>query len=109
MDYRYITLFSINGFENIIDISNDLNAKIEDILNDSTETLEKRCNTIIMKTILSAKEKSHLYPEVWIFWSEFSEDIIYKFSKEEPQMLANLIREKGECLFKIEKPSTIIL
>jgi hypothetical protein len=110
MEYRYITLFDITGFVNIIDISNNEQTKVELIMNnENTSLIEKKINQIIISLINDAKNNSHKFPEVWLFWSEFTREIISDFAQKSPQELANVIRQRGECIFEVKKPSNIII
>lgn len=110
MEYRYITLFDIEGFESILDISDDDNAKAETILNDENiENLEKSINSLVVAMLFRARANAHRYPEVWVFWSEIDQKTLMNAAEENPQMMANLIRERGECLHKTVKPKSVIL
>lgn len=109
MDYRYITLFDNLGFESIIDISINDEAKVEEILNaGSLDKLEKNINSLITSILFRAKANEHRYPEIWIFWSEIEQKTLWNAAQENPQMMADLIRERGECLYKTHRPKAII-
>lgn len=107
---RYVSLFSVNGFEKIIDISDDDQKKVELILYDKTyEDYKKHINSVIITLLNNAKSAEHTFPEVWIFWSDMSEDELWKNGQKNPQKLANMIRKRGECLYKTEKPKSLII
>lgn len=98
MTNRYVTLFDDQGFEGIIDITCDDHRKIEAaILNEPNPEIE--VNKTVKYMVFRARANPQRSPEVWIFWSEIDEKVLWDASQESPQQLANLIRSNGTHVY----------
>jgi hypothetical protein len=107
MSLRHIALFDCLGFESIIDITCDENHRIECLIHDE-EDPQKGIISLINKITLRARMNPQRLPEVWIFWSDIDSDTLMKSANENPQMMANLIREKGIKIFTTPKEKSVI-
>jgi hypothetical protein len=105
--YRYITLFDNLGFEGIIDITCDKQMKAEAALHDEPDP-EIEMNKTVKYMVFRARANPQRTPEVWMFWSDVDEKILWEYSQESPQALADLIRKDGFCVFKTPKPASVI-
>lgn len=99
---RYVTLFDNEGFESIIDITCDETEKITAALEDR-ENPEKEIYSLINTLTLRARFNLHRKPEIWVFWSHIDTDTLWEISQENPQQLADLIRDKGVKIFALKK------
>lgn len=98
-NYRYVTMFDNEGFESIIDITCDMFTKTNAILHDEPDP-EKNIYSLIHRMTLRATFNPHREPEIWIFWSDLDEKTLYDSAVENPQMMADLIRQKGVNVYR---------
>ena len=98
MTYRYITIFDDQGFEGIIDITCDDHRKIEAAILDE-ENPEIEINKTVKYMVFRARANPQRSPEVWIFWSDIDEKVLWEASQESPQQLADLIRSNGTSVY----------
>lgn len=105
---RYVTLFDNEGFESIIDITCDDTERMTAALEDKKDP-ELEIYSLIHTMKLRATFNPHRNPEIWIFWSHIDEETLWKISQENPQTLADLIREKGVNVTKSSKSSKNVI
>jgi hypothetical protein len=98
MTYRYITIFDDEGFEGIIDITCDNNRKIEAAILDEPNP-EIEVNKTVKYMVFRARANPQKSPEVWIFWSDIDEKVLWDASQESPQQLVDLIRANGSDVY----------
>lgn len=106
-NFRYITMFDNLGFESIIDITCDDSVRAEAVLFDKDDP-QKEIHQLISKLTLRAKFNPHCSPEIWIFWSDIDETMLFKSATENPQAMADLIRSKGVNVFRSAKQKQVI-
>ena len=106
-NFRYITLFDNLGFESIIDITCDDAVRAEAVLYDKDDP-QKEIIQLINKLSLRARFNPHRSPEIWVFWSEVDEKTLFKSAEENPQAMADLIRNKGVNVFRSSKQKQVI-
>ena len=106
-NFRYITLFDELGFESIIDITCDDAVRAEAVLYDKDDP-QKEIIQLINKLSLRARFNPHRSPEIWVFWSEVDEKTLFKSAEENPQAMADLIRNKGVNVFRSSKQKQVI-
>lgn len=99
---RFITLFDSLGFESIIDITNDEKNDTLKIL--KGENPDNRASELLHMMTLRARFNPQRNPEIWVFESDISEKVLYEYSQEYPQQLADLIRKKGVKAFGSKGP-----
>jgi hypothetical protein len=94
--HMYVASWDSLGFEAIINIT-----KME---RDSLMAALKNENSgnpasILRNMILRAKFNTQRFPQIWGFKSNVSVDTLWEIAKEQPQMLADLIKNHGEKIF----------
>ncbi len=60
--------------------------------------------------VIRAKSNHQRYPEVWVYDCEedFSEEEMRSMWNGAPQVMADLVRKKGTCIFKSSKSKQLI-
>lgn len=99
----FIAYFDCLGFECILDASAHEHKAIFSVLKD-----ERHPRLPLPEMIMRAKFNPQRSPEIWMFNSTIDLDDLKAYAQEEPQFLANLIREKGEPLYTTIKERKVI-
>lgn len=99
----FIAYFDCLGFECILDASAHEHKAIFSALKD-----ERHPRLPLPEMIMRAKFNPQRSPEIWMFNSTIDLDDLKAYAQEEPQFLANLIREKGEPLYTTIKERKVI-
>ena len=96
--------FDTLGFEWIFDISDYEKKKFWAALKGDT----KVDMPIPRYAILRAQANPQRFPEIWAFESEISQAELEEYARDNPQVLADAIRNCGQNVFKTHKPETVI-
>jgi len=96
--------FDTLGFEWIFDISEYEKKKFWAALKGDT----KVDMPIPRYAILRAQANPQRFPEIWAFESDISRDELEAYARDNPQVLADAIRNCGQNVFKTHKPETVI-
>ena len=96
--------FDTLGFEWIFDISDYEKKKFWAALKGDT----KVDMPIPRYAILRAQANPQRFPEIWAFESEISRAELEEYARDNPQVLADAIRNCGQNVFKTHKPETVI-
>ena len=96
--------FDTLGFEWIFDISDYEKKKFWAALKGDT----KVDMPIPRYAILRAQANPQRFPEIWAFESDISRDELEAYARDNPQVLADAIRNCGQNVFKTHKPETVI-
>lgn len=109
MAKQWIVLFDTLGVDTLIPWD-DL--KSDDMLSIlSGKKPGKKGNHQVNMMILRAKANHQRFPEVWAY--DTSEDYAYEEMRDiwegSPQMIADLVREKGTNLFKYAREKSVIV
>jgi hypothetical protein len=100
----YMAYFDTLGFEWIFDISEYEKKKFWAALKGDT----KVDMPIPRYAILRAQANPQRFPEIWAFESDISRDELEAYARDNPQVLADAIRNCGQNVFKTHKPETVI-
>lgn len=100
----YMAYFDTLGFEWIFDISDYEKKKFWAALKGDT----KVDMPIPRYAILRAQANPQRFPEIWAFESDISKDELEEYARDNPQVLADAIRNCGQNVFKTHKPETVI-
>lgn len=100
----YVAYFDCLGFECILDATNHDKKKIWAALQDKNHE-----RFPLNQMILRAKFNPQRNPEIWSFWSDLDRTTLMEVAQESPQLMANLIREKGTCLYSLPKEKSVIV
>ena len=100
----YMAYFDTLGFEWIFDISDYEKKKFWAALKGDT----KVDMPIPRYAILRAQANPQRFPEIWAFESDISRDELEAYARDNPQVLADAIRNCGQNVFKTHKPETVI-
>lgn len=95
----YVTLFDISGFESIIDITSMEETHIVRKLTEEDYTSSGEASALVGRMCMRARFNGHRKSQVWGFQSEIDQKTLTTAAEENPQGMANLIREKGAELF----------
>lgn len=99
----FIAYFDCLGFECILDATAHERKAIFSALKN-----EQQPRLPLPEMLLRAKFNPQRRPEIWMFNSEIDLETLKEYAKEEPQFLANLIREKGNPLYTTPKERSVI-
>lgn len=99
----FIAYFDCLGFECILDATAHEHKSTWAALKD-----ERHPRLPLPEMMLRAKFNPQRRPEIWMFNSEIDLETLKEYAKEEPQFLANLIREKGNPLYTTPKERQVI-
>jgi len=100
----YMAYFDTLGFEWIFDISDYEKKKFWAALKGDT----KVDMPIPRYAILRAQANPQRFPEIWAFESDISRDELEAYARDNPQVLADAIRNCGQNVFKTHRPETVI-
>jgi len=96
--------FDTLGFEWIFDISDYEKKKFWAALKGDT----KVDMPIPRYAILRAQANPQRFPEIWAFESDIPRSELEEYARDNPQVLADAIRNCGQNVFKTHKPETVI-
>lgn len=99
----FVAYFDCLGFECILNASRHEKKAMWNALQDKSNE-----RFPLNEMILRAKFNSQRSPEIWSFWSTIDLESLKAYAAEEPQQLANLIREKGTALYTTIKERQVI-
>lgn len=99
----YVAYFDCLGFECILNATRHDKKKMWNSLQDKPSE-----RFPLNEMILRAKYNPQRSPEIWSFWSTVDLATLKELAAEQPQMLADLIREKGTPLYTMPKEKQVI-
>lgn len=91
----YLAYFDSLGFEAIIDLMPFEKDLTWSALKGQPPTMRLPVNMMLMR----ARANPQRFPEIWTFQSEVDEKELWSYARDNPQGLANLIREHGSKVF----------
>lgn len=103
MSTLYLAYFDSLGFECILDLTRHEKKAMWNVLSDKEpEKLP------VFMMIMRAKANPQRFPEIWTFWSEVSLAELTALATDEPQALADGIRNVGTKVFVTPKEKEVI-
>jgi hypothetical protein len=81
--------------------------RMESLMHDEIDP-QIAITSLVNKMVLRARLNNQRFPEVWIFWSDLSEEELMQAANDNPQMMANLIRKNGHKVFDTPKEKSVI-
>ena len=109
MAKQWIVLFDTLGVDTLLPWD-DL--KADDMLTILAGRKSKdRLNNRVSMMILRARANEQRWPEVWAYdtTEDYEEEFMREMWHDAPQGMANVVREKGTCLYKISRPKEVIV
>lgn len=103
MSTLYLAYFDSLGFECILDLTKHEKKAMWNVLSDK-EPDKLPAYPMIMR----AKANPQRFPEIWTFWSSISLTELTALSIDEPQALADGIRNVGTKVFVTPKEKEVI-
>ena len=103
-DNLLLAYFDSLGFECVVDLTELDKKAMWAALTDKPATSKFPIGALIMR----AKANPQRFPEIWTFWSSVDLETVIEYSKDSPQELADLIREKGKSVFVTHKSKEVI-
>lgn len=100
----YMAYFDTLGFEWIFDIGDYEKKKFWAALKGDS----KVDMPIPRYAILRAQANPQRFPEIWAFESDIARSELEEYARDDPQALADAIRNCGQNVFKTHKPETVI-
>lgn len=100
----YLAYFDSLGFEYL----EDLTAYEKDLFWSKLKGVAPKMKIPGMALIIRAKANPQRFPEIWTFQSEVDKDTLIQYSKDNPQVLADLIREHGDSVYVTPREKEII-
>lgn len=79
--------------------------KLLDMLGDTDRAKLGKPQYAIMRAMANPQR----FPEIWAFDSDIDQETLEEAARENPQHLANLIREKGQEIYRTPKQKTVIV
>lgn len=98
----YVAYFDTLGFECIINLSDLEKKKMWAAL--KGEDYKMPAFHLIMR----AKANPQRFPEIYTFWSSMDQKTLAEHAKDNPQGLADLLREKGNPVYVTPKQKEVI-
>jgi hypothetical protein len=102
MSSCYLAYFDTLGFECIINLT-DIDKKT---MWAALKGQEYRFPVHAM--LMRAKANPQRFPEIWTFWSDMTTKELLTIAEENPQDLADLLRQQGKSVFVTAKQATVI-
>ena len=104
----FITMWDTLGFECIVDITSYERAKLLHII--KGEESELRAPVNFYHLLMRAKANPQRFPEIWSFTTteDITEESLLEISKDDPQMLVDMIRDLGHNLYTAPKQEAVI-
>lgn len=93
---KFLTMFDCEGFECLIDITSTERKMLMQTLKGEEVTNDIPLNQMMMR----ARYNPQRSPEIWVFTSEVDESTLRGLIESSPQMLVDLIREHGHCVWE---------
>lgn len=106
-DIRYLAYWDSLGFETIINITEIDKKKVFAAL--AEKELDPADKLSLTLMIVRARANPQRFPEIWTFTSEIDRDFLWNIAQEQPQMLADLIRKNGHCIFVTPRNRPVIV
>lgn len=91
----FLAYFDSLGFECIIDLSD----YERDLTWSALKGEQPKMKLPVHMMIMRAQANPQRFPEIWTFQSEIDEKQLWCYAKDNPQGLADLIRENGSKVF----------
>lgn len=92
---KYLTMFDCEGFECLIDITSHERR----FLLAAIKGEELKDNIGLNQMMIRARFNPQRNPEIWVFTSSVDDATLQELKESEPQMLVDLIRSYGTCLW----------
>lgn len=99
----YLAYWDTLGFECIINLSDQDKRAMWAVLGDK-EPPKLPVHMMIMR----AKANPQRFPEIWTFWSCIDQKTLLKYAQDQPQALADSIRQLGKQVFVTAKEKVVI-
>lgn len=93
---KFLAYFDCEGFECLRDITSVEHRATRDILAGREVKDELSLNAMMLR----ARYNPQRSPEIWVFTSTVGGETLRDLSESEPQMLVDLIRKHGNCVWK---------
>jgi hypothetical protein len=105
---QFITMWDTLGFECIVDMTSWERAKLLQLI--KGEESELRAPVNFYHLLLRAKANPQRFPEIWSFTTtdDITQEDLIEISKDDPQMLVDMIRDLGNNLYTAPKQKAVI-
>ena len=105
---QFITMWDTLGFECIVDITSYERAKLLHVI--KGEDSELKPPVSVYHLLIRAKANPQRFPEIWTFTTtgDITEESLLEISKDDPQMLVDMIRDLGHNLYTAPKQEAVI-
>jgi hypothetical protein len=100
----FLTYFDCLGFECIIDITSYENQKLLSDISGKKFDFPVSLRSMMMR----ARFNPQRAPEIWSFGATVDQATMMLYAEENPQALVDMIRERGNCLFKTSPTTQVI-
>ena len=106
---QFITMWDTLGFECIVDITSYERAKLLHII--KGEESELRAPVNFYHLLMRAKANPQRFPEIWSFAAteDITHEALIEISKDDPQMLVDMIRSLGDNLYTTPKQKEAVI
>jgi hypothetical protein len=103
-DNIFVAYWDCNGFECIVDVTSYERKKLLAEIKGESIKMPVSLTHLTMRARFNPQRS----PEIWLFTSEVNEATLQKVAEEDPQMLVDLIRSHGKCLWKNKHQEGVI-
>lgn len=93
---KFLAYWDCEGFECLIDIT----SRERQALMASLKGEDYKDDINLNLMMLRARYNPQRSPEIWVFTSTVDGDSLQELTQSDPQMLADLIRKHGNCVWK---------
>lgn len=100
----YLAYFDSLGFEFIYNVTAYDQQKLLDILGDTNKADKMKPQYAILRAMANPQR----FPEIWAFESDVDQEVLEELARERPQHLANMIRERGQEIYRMPKQKSVI-
>lgn len=104
--YQYVAYFDCLGFECIVNVTSyERKRLLADISGDEKD---RPAPFNMHHLMMRARFNPQRSPEIYVFTSEVDQATLWEAAEENPQQMADLIRNVGRCVWKSSKQESVI-
>ena len=106
---QFITMWDTLGFECIVDMTSYERAKLLHVIKGEETELVAPVN--FYHLLMRAKANPQRFPEIWSFTTtdDITHEALIEISKDDPQMLVDMIRSLGDNLYTTPKQKEAVI
>lgn len=109
MSQKWVALFDCKGVDVLIPCDSMMTEEVMEWM--SGKKFKSALGLHVGMAIVRARANPQRFPEVWVYDTkeDLTEEVMRKMWDETPQVLADLVRGMGKCLFKTPREVSVIV